>query len=166
MRRGYLAPTALGFALVITSACSGSGAPGITSPKVNIASVEQNSFTLVNKERSVVPTTDELTRSELVARVAREYSEQMRDQGFFAHASPDGKELEHRLRSAGVQFMSAAENLARVTTHADPATFAHTILMQQPYHRENILGPDYKLLGVGAAKEGDTVWITQIFIRD
>jgi uncharacterized protein YkwD len=165
MQKRYFSRLVLSAAVVWVAACSGGGAGGPTSPSINVDSVELNSFSLVNKERAQASTITELERHAVIAQLAREYSERMRDQGFFDHRSPDGGDLESRLRKAGVPFMAAAENLAKVTNHADPATFAHTILMQQPHHRENILAPRYELLGVGAAKSGDTVWITQIFVE-
>ena len=165
MQKRYLSLFVLGAAIVWAGACSGGG-PGLpTSPSVNVHSVEQESFNLVNRERAEVGSAGQLARNAVVERIAREYSEQMRDQGFFAHRAPDGSTLESRLRRAGIEFRMAAENLARVENHADPAIFAHTILMGQPHHRENILGPEYRLLGVGAAKSDDKVWITQIFVK-
>lgn len=166
MRRFSSTPALLSVALVFASACSGGGGLGLgpTTPKVNIEGVEFASFSLVNAEREGLGEAT-VSRNDKVAKVAREYSEKMRDEGFFSHVAPDGLTLRQRLESAGVEFASAAENLAKVTNSADPAAFAHTLLMAQPKHRENILDPEYELLGVGATKLDGTVWITQIFIH-
>jgi uncharacterized protein YkwD len=130
-----------------------------------VEGVEATSFSLVNQERELNGNTDALSRAELVARVAREYAERMRDEGFFAHTSPDGKSLRQRLSQAGIEFTAAAENLAKVTNSADPAGFAHTLLLQQPEHRENMLDSKYQLLGVGAAKRDNTIWIAQVYVK-
>ena len=156
----------LSLTLLLIAACSGGGLLGPTTPgSVSVESVEFASFSLVNSERQTTRSGDQLARESLVARIAREYSEAMRDQGFFSHLAPDGSGLESRLREAGVEFRAAGENLARVTNAADPAAYAHTLLMQHEDHRQNILNSEYKLLGIGAARDQDTVWITQIFIE-
>ncbi len=163
-RRASLAILSLTFLLV--AACSGGGVLGPTTPgSVSVASVEFSSFSLVNGEREATHSGDQLAKESPIARLAREYSEEMRDQRFFSHTAPDGSSLRARLRDAGIEFSAAAENLARVTNAADPAAFAHTLLMQHQEHRENILNSKYKLLGVGAARNDDTVWITQIFVK-
>lgn len=166
MTQRHLSRVLLSFLLVSVASCSGGGlALGPTTPSVNIEGVEFASFTLVNEERMSTAVAPELSRAERVAQLARDYSQQMRDEGFFSHSGPDGMTLKKRLLEAGIEFRTAAENLAKVTNSVDPAAFAHTLLLQQPQHRDNMLDSKYELLGVGAAKQGDTVWITQIFVE-
>jgi len=163
MRHRHLSRVFLSLALISVGACSGGGLGlGPTTPNVRVEAVEVASFALVNLERGK---TRELARNNLVAQLAREYSEKMRDEGFFSHSGPDRVTLRQRLQAAGVDFSGAAENLAKVTNSADPAAYAHTLLLQQPEHRENMLNNKYKLLGVGAAKQGETIWITQIYVQ-
>lgn len=162
--RPFLATLSLAFLLI--AACNGGGLGPTTPGGVTVEGVEFNSFQLVNGARLATRSDSELGREDRIARIARTFSEEMRDQGFFSHLAPDGTTLQSRLRSAGIEFRSAAENLARVTNVSDPATFAHTLLMQQEEHRANILNPRYELLGVGVAKSDGTVWITQIFIEN
>ncbi len=156
----------LGLTFVLIAACSGGGLLGPTTPgSLSVESVEFASFSLVNSEREVNPSVDQLARESEVARIAREYSEEMRDQQFFSHLSLDGTGLRDRLQAAGIGFRSAGENLAKVTNAHDPAAYAHTLLMQHEKHRQNILSSEYSLLGIGVARNDDTVWITQIFIH-
>jgi uncharacterized protein YkwD len=158
----------LGLAALLFSACSGGGGLlGPTTPSgVSVDSVEFASFSLVNDERLATKSGGKLAKEATVARLAREYSEEMMRGGFFAHTSPDGRDLKARLQEAGIEFSSAGENLAKVTNASDPASYAHTLLMQHEEHRRNILDSKYEFLGIGAAREGDTVWITQVFIRN
>ena len=167
MRRDHLSRVFLSLALLAVGACSGGGGLGLgpTTPHVRFESVEPASYQLVNVERLTTGGSDKLNRGSEAANLARQYAEQMRDEGFFAHTTPDGKTLRQRLTEAGVEFTAAAENLVKVTNSADPASYAHTLLLQQPEHRENMLDEKYELLGVGAAKRNDTVWIAQIYIK-
>lgn len=166
MRHNQLSRVILSLTLIAVGACSGGGLGlGPTTPNVRVESVEAASFELVNIERQSSGHMDRLNRNNAVAQLARQYAEQMRDEGFFAHTAPDGTSLRMRLDKAGVEYSAAAENLVKVTNSADPAAYAHTLLLQQPQHRENMLDQKYELLGVGAAKEGDTVWITQIYVK-
>jgi uncharacterized protein YkwD len=158
----------LGLTVLLFAACSGGGGIlGPTTPSsVTVDSVEFASFSLVNDERRTTESASKLAKEAAVARVAREYSQEMKRDGFFSHTAPDGKRLESRLREAGIQFSSAGENLAKVTNSSDPASYAHTLLMQHEEHRKNILDAKYHFLGIGAARDGETVWITQIFIKE
>ncbi len=126
--------------------------------------VEARSLELVNDARAAAGVPP-MSLSEAVAAVARAHSVRMRDEGFFGHMGSDHLGLTARLQAAGIAFHGAAENLARTTGIADPAGFAHTELMASEEHREHILGPDYRLAGVGVARAGDTFWLTQIFIQ-
>lgn len=163
MQRRSLRAT-LAVLLLVAAGCGGSSSAP-TAPSSSLAEVELLSFRLVNEERASHQVEPMLDAETALDRVAREYSERMRDEGFFSHVAPDGATLADRLAQAGVGFVYAGENLARVANAANPATYAHQLLMQNPQHRDNILSSDFVDLGVGAAASGDTIWITQIFVR-
>lgn len=156
--------TTLSAVALLVTACGGSSS-GPTSPSSSLAEVESLSFQLVNQERSSNQVEPMLRAESALDRVAREYSEAMRDQGFFSHVAPDGTTLADRLAAAGISFSYAGENLARVSNAANPATYAHQLLMQNPQHRGNILSSNFIELGVGVAAEGDTIWLTQVFVH-
>ncbi|HEY6097827.1 MAG TPA: CAP domain-containing protein, partial [Anaeromyxobacter sp.] len=104
------------------------------------------------------------TAPELAA-VARRHSAAMAAQGRVAHVLPGSGELGGRLRSAGVPYRRAYENVARAAT----ALGAHETAEESPAHRGNMLRPDATRLGVGIARvrspSGDpSVYLTEVFV--
>lgn len=85
--------------------------------------------------------------SEEAAQVAEKHSEDMRDQKYFAHRSPQGLEPDSRFDIAGIAYEKLGENIA-----ADQRSmiYAHESWMNSEGHRKNILGP-WERLGVGVA---------------
>lgn len=155
----------LGLVGLAVVAC-GAGASGPTAPDaVDAAQVEQRSFDLLNGARASNGVSPAFGLDPAVVEVARRHSRSMRDEGYFGHRDPQGRTLVQRLDEAGISYSAAAENLARVSGAADPAAWAHERLMGSPEHRENILNPGFRLAGVGVARDGDSYWITQIFLR-
>lgn len=149
--------------LLPLAGCAGGSSP--TEPGFpTVAEVEQRSFDLANGERLAAGEAVLALSGELTA-VARLYSAQMRDEDFFGHHDPNGRDLAARLSDAGIPYRAAAENLARMTGIADPARWAHDELMASAEHRENILRAEFRLAGVGVAQRGETYWLTQIFVE-
>ena len=146
--------------------CSGSGSgSGPTSPQLlDVATVESQSFELVNRARDDAGVGPLAFDAEL-SRIAREHSEQMRDRGFFSHKDPNGDGLRSRLKAHGVTFSAAGENLALVNDTGNPAGLAHRQLLDSPEHRDVMLAGRFVLGGVGVAQSGSSYWITQIFLK-
>jgi uncharacterized protein YkwD len=121
--------------------------------------LEARMLELVNTERRAAGLPPVKADPDLVP-VARAHSQDMLARGYFAHVSPEGKDLGDRLRQARVLYFSAGENLALAPTlHS-----AHTGLMHSPGHKANILRPQFRRLGVGildAGKHG--LMVTQAF---
>ena len=92
-------------ALLLTlSACSGGGDASPTSPRApSSAQVEFDSFNLVNGARSQNSIDPQLDLRETLAQVAREHSQQMRDESFFSHLDPRGRTVTERLAEAGIE---------------------------------------------------------------
>ncbi len=148
---------------MISANCGGSSSP--TAPGIiNLSVLEAGSESLVNEERSRA-SVSQVGHEDPIQAVARAYSEAMRDQGFFDHIDPQGRDLGDRLRDAGVSFRFAGETIARITGAGDPVGSAHSQLMTSPSHRDVILGTDFELVGVGIAKEGGSYWFTHILIH-
>ena len=150
--------------LLMALACS-SGELGPLGPSFpGEAQVEAASFDLINQDRRQqgLP---ELTMNQQVAAVARAHSADMRDRNYFAHIDPDGKTLDDRLKSAGIRFNNAGENIAHVTDLSDPASFANTSFLNHPEHRANLLNRQFTRVGVGVVRSGNSYWITQDFIK-
>ncbi len=150
-------------ALFLLGACDGSGGP--TSPgSVSSAEIEAAIFQLTNAARANQGLSP-LALREAISQVAREHSQNMRDHGFFGHENQDGHGLKQRLNAAGISYRAASENLVRVSNAPDPAEVAFDLVVGSPEHEENILNPRFEQIGVGAAKMGDTYWVTQIFVQ-
>ena len=132
-------------------------------PVPAVAEIESESLRRLREERAERGVTPDLEDDARLALLARRYSEAMRDGGFFSHTSPEGLDPAARLSAAGYLSLAVGENIARVDNVRDPARCAHRVLMESAGHRENILSPEFTRIGVGAATEGRSVWITQLF---
>lgn len=69
--------------------------------------------------------------------------------GYWAHFSPDGTSPWSFFLSFGYKYRYAGENLARDFGDAGSAVSAW---MNSPSHRENILNPNYKDIGIGVVE--------------
>lgn len=93
--------------------------------------------------------------------VARGHSMDMAQNNFFSHVSPTSGDMGDRLRTSGVAFGRAAENIA-----IDPTiNGAHEAFMNSPHHRANVLDADYTHVGIGIVQSGDRFVVTQAFMR-
>lgn len=101
-----------------------------------------------------------------VCRMARDHSESMSRDGFFAHTTPDGKRLRDRARLVGIlAFDVVAENIAYNQGYEDPGAFAVERWMLSPKHRANILSPEFRAMAIGSYVAADgSVFLTQTFI--
>lgn len=86
-----------------------------------------------------------LTPNELLTLAAQGKAEDMFTNQYFEHVSPEGVTPWYWIRAAGYEYIYAAENLAIDFVTAEGA---HNALMRSPGHRENILGLNYKEIGV------------------
>lgn len=120
---------------------------------------ETHMIELVNKERTkqgLAP----LISSVAMQDIAREYSKKMLLEGYVSHVDTQGNDTANRLTSGNVQYRVAGENLA----YAKNVTVAHSGLMGSPLHKQNILDPSFKRIGIGVIDAGE--WgkmFTQIF---
>lgn len=115
----------------------------------------------IRQERGLNQLRDNL----MLAQVARNYSQKMARKNFFSHTSPDGDTPAQRVRSAGIFYLVMGENLFKSTNVPKPVPLAVEGWMDSPGHRENILHPEYTQTGVGIWREGNTYYITQLFMR-
>ena len=152
-------------ALLFVAACGGSSGPTAPEGPLPAESVEAASVALVNSARGS-DGLGQLAFDPVLCEIAREYSRQMRDDGFVSHYDAGGTAVDGRLRSYGVHFTMAGENIASLGDTTDPAGDAHRGFMGSASHRANILHAGFTSVGVGVATNGDTYWITQVFIRE
>lgn len=136
------------------------GAPGeVAASGEGDEAAEAVLLRLLNDERHRAGL-EPLVPDDELARLAAEHSADMIEQGYFGHVSPEGEDVTERLGRSGFVVLRAAENLAR---SASPRR-AHRTLMASPSHRANILDPELTHVGVGIARLGGDLVVTQIFV--
>ena len=124
----------------------------------SITAYEREVIRLVNEHRRANGLAD-LSYDWELSRVARIKSQDMRDNGYFAHNSPTYGSPFNMMKSFGIKYRSAAENIAR--GYATPKAVVDG-WMNSSGHRANILNPSFTHIGVGYASDGN-YW-TQMFI--
>ena len=112
---------------------------------------------LVNIERKKAGL-PELRHNWELSRVARYKSEDMKDKGYFAHNSPTYGTPFQMMKSFGISYRTAGENIARGQITPEAVVNAW---MNSSGHRANILNPSFTEIGVGYAS--GHYW-TQMFI--
>lgn len=128
----------------------------------NISSFEQQVLDLTNAERAKAGLAPLKLNTEL-SRVARIKSQDMRDKNYFDHNSPTYGSPFDMMRSFGIKFTAAGENIAAGQTTPQQVVQGW---MNSPGHRQNILNANYNQIGIGYAAGGSYkhYW-TQMFIR-
>jgi len=98
--------------------------------------------------------------------VARRYSRQMAEQGFFSHVDPQGLDVRQRLQKAHISWSMVGENLSYSNGWVNPVATSVSGWMNSPSHRRNILEGRFNdsAIGVWIADDG-TVYFTEIFVR-
>lgn len=122
---------------------------------------EQKAVSLLNADRKSNGLSA-LTVDPELSRIARLKSEDMRDQGYFAHTSPTYGSASAMLTSFGYSFSAVGENIAHhATVEKSQAAF-----MSSDGHRKNILGASWTKVGVGVCLDRNGfVYVTQLFVR-
>lgn len=100
-----------------------------------------------------------LTANWELSRIARYKSEDMASRGYFSHTSPTYGTPFQMIRSFGLRYRSAGENIAY--GQRTPAAVVEA-WMNSSGHRANILSASYTQIGVGYCASGH-YW-TQMFI--
>ena len=121
-------------------------------------SYEKEVVRLVNEERRSRGLS-ELTHDWQLARVARYKSEDMKENNYFSHTSPTYGSPFQMMKSFGISYRSAGENIAM--GYKTPEAVVEG-WMNSSGHRANILNASFTHIGVGYVKDGN-YW-TQMFI--
>jgi len=92
-----------------------------------------------------------LVLDENLSQFALQVAEQMAERHYFGHTDPNGITYQDRLRSSGLQYRFAAENMAfdQDEAHANQA------FLRSPGHYANIVDPHPHKLGVAVVAAGD-----------
>ena len=146
----------IGAALAVALAAVAAGAPGASAaprvPAASLTALESNVLVDINAFRAQ----HHLARLRLnsaLTQAAREHSGQMAAQGYFAHESADGSAFWKRIQtfygSSRWQFWSVGENLLWSSPDVD-AGRALQLWLASPEHRQNLLSPKWREIGVSA----------------
>lgn len=158
--------------LLLGSNFSASVAPKTVQPPAVVAlsqvtADEQRFVDLANAERAA-HRLGRLAPNPLLVQVAREHSREMWEKGYFDHISPTPDlrtPMSRYLKTLGrtPKWAYLGENLFYCSI-VDPDR-GHLCLMGSPRHRQNILDPKFREVGVGAfiAPDGQ-FYVTQLFL--
>ena len=119
-----------------------------TNPSVS-NSEEQTMLNLINKERTAKGL-QPLSYDAALSKVARDKAKDMIDNNYFSHQSPTYGSPFDQMKSNGISYRYAGENLAG----APDVNTAHTNLMNSDGHRKNILNSNYTKVGIGVLNGG------------
>jgi len=134
-------------------------------PSTKLTAFESDILAGVNAQRAAAGMAPLQLDSNLVM-VARERSNDMVQRGYFGHVSPTGDTAFSLMDRYGIPYGWAGENLAR-NNYSDDETVAVSLRdwMASQGHRDNILGPHYQTIGVGAAEDGAGMkYFTLVFV--
>lgn len=124
----------------------------------SVLNFEREVVRLVNAERTKAGLKP-LTQDWELSRVARIKSQDMKDNRYFSHTSPTYGSPFQMMKSFGIKYRSAGENIAR--GQATPQAVVNA-WMNSSGHRANILNSAFTHIGVGYVADGK-YW-TQMFI--
>lgn len=134
--------------------------PATSQPVSGLTAEENRMLSLVNQARTsqgLAPLAVDLRLVDL----ARKKSRDMIANNYFGHNSPTYGSPFDMMRSAGVTYRYAGENLAGTAS----VERAHELLMNSEGHRRNILNPNFDHVGIGIADGGPYgKMFTQMFI--
>jgi len=148
--------------------------PSEPNAAAQMPTLEAHIYTLVQEQRRKLdPKSATLALDpELVAIARRRSSEMAKSNSFTGSGDPHASAT--MLMAADTKFQGlvgenvAAQHFDRQTVidaNAFAQRFVDGWLASQP-HKENLSFPDYNRTGVGAAVNGDTIYVTQLFSTD
>ncbi len=134
--------------------------PPTESAVSGLTDLEAEMLRLINAERA--KNSIQALEADLeLTRVARIKSQDMIDNNYFSHYSPNYGSPFEMMRSFGIDYLYAGENIAANST----VQKAHDALMNSSGHRKNILNPNYTHIGLGIKSNDRTGYMfTQMFI--
>lgn len=128
---------------------------------------ERRVFDLVNREREKAGLMG-LEWNPALARLARNYSEQMSRERFFSHFDNRGASVEDRADKMRIKgWRKIGENLFVCSGTNNFTNFAVQKWMKSPTHRRNILDSDWTTAGIGVAvSDSGEIYVTQVFMKN
>ena len=161
-------PTGVHAAATSPQTVKGSGSSAVRVPSTaddytthSLSLQEEKLLNLINLDRAANGLPPRAHDPEL-SRIARIKSEDMRDQGYFAHESPTWGKARQMLELLGYRFRGCGENIAH---HAN-VDKAQAAFMTSEGHRRNILSSAWEKVGVGVCYDRNGhIYATQLFVR-
>lgn len=132
---------------------------GLQTAGEDLVNLERRMLELVNLEREARGLRP-LAPLRALAEVARRHSRSMAEAGEASHEA-GGQTLEQRIRGALDDACQSAENIGK---HIN-VDYALADLLASPGHRANLLNPVFTGIGIGIARRGGFLFITQDFVR-
>jgi len=140
-----------------------------------MAALERRIYEMIEQEREKIdPKAKHLSFDSELTGIARERSRDMAAKHYMAHTAPNGDTSATLIMAKDANFQGLlGENIAaQHYTKAggvDVETFAKRFVdtwLASKSHRDNLAFAEYDHTGVGAAVDGDTVYVTQLFSTD
>ena len=164
-------------ATLLLSACAEipMAPPAPPDPKTQMVALEARIAALVEEERlKLDPKARPLAVDPELSKVARARATDMAEKNYLAHQGPDGATSASLLMREDTKWQGLlGENLAaqHYTKQGGVSVedFARRFLdewLKSPPHRDNMAFASYDHAGVGAAVNGDTVYVTVLFSTD
>jgi uncharacterized protein YkwD len=85
---------------------------------------------------------------------------------YFSHTSPTYGSPFTQMKQWGINYKAAGENIAKVGDGSSVILRTHQAFMNSQGHRENILNPNYKKLGLGFYRMNGYLYTTQWFFAE
>lgn len=120
--------------------------PGVLGIDANID--QKTLIDLTNKERTKLGLSP-VTENAALDKAAALKAQNMFSENYWAHFAPSGKTPWDFILGAGYKFTYAGENLAKNFYKSDAVVAAW---MASPTHRDNLLNPKYKDIGIAVAE--------------
>ncbi|ODA39901.1 CAP domain-containing protein [Desulfosporosinus sp. BG] len=121
-------------------------APSPSPPpsQVQLTADQQHMLDLINQERSKAGVV-QLKIDPQLQKMAQTKSNEMVTKSYFSHTSPTYGSPFDMMKTFGINYTSAGENIAGNSS----VDAAHTALMNDPPHKENILNSSFNYIGIG-----------------
>ncbi len=130
----------------------------------NITLSKEKIIEYTNQER-IKNNLSPLEENEILTIAAEIKISDMFEKQYFAHTSPEGKEIVHIVEEVNYDYILVGENLAKGDFQSEKEVVEGW--MNSPEHRKNILNPKYTEIGVAIRQglfQGKEVWLAvQVF---
>jgi uncharacterized protein YkwD len=160
---------------LLLAGCATQEQPASPDPRSQMPALASRIAVLVDEERHKLdPAAKSLAIDPELSKVALERAQDMAARNYLAHVAPDGGTSASLLMARDAKWQGLlGENLAAQhyakQSGVDVEGFAHAFLdewVKSDPHRENLAYPSYDRTGVGAAVNGDTVYVTELFAAE